>query len=218
MFLDNLRARIYNEVKAHTTALRIGRSSRQHSVRSSVLRGFSFSAQTGRLFGRINSAQGSPWPQPEAHSCSLSPNRMRTRAPSASSGHAGRVSAPFCVTFDALAGRAPPPRIWRADKPTAAPGGILSGREVGIVLRLSGTRQDASNAPYRSGTRIGVRLRRAASGRASRNRAPPCAVRTRRHDLDTAARHPASRVGLGLRRASLGSSVGANAPHAIISS
>lgn len=208
MFLDNLRARIYNEVKAHTTVLRIGRLSRQHSVRSSVLRGFSFSAQTGRLFGRINSTQDSPRPQPDAYSCSL--RLIRTRGQGF-----GSVLRHVRTHWQ---DRAPPPRIWRADKPTAAPGGILSGREVGIVLRLSDARQDASNAPYRSGTRIGVRLRRAASGRASRGRTPPCAVLTRRHDLGTATRHPASRVGLGLRRAPLGSSVGANAPHAIISS
>lgn len=168
MFLDNLRARIYNEVKAHTTALRIGRSSRQQSVRSSVLRGFSFSAQTGRLFGRINSMQDSPRPQPDAHSCSL--RLVRT----CEHGFGSVLRHVRTHRQD----RAPPPRIWRADKPTAAHGGILRGREVGIVLRLSGARQDASNAPYRSGARIGVRLRRAASGRASRNRAPPCGIRT----------------------------------------
>lgn len=209
MFLDNLRARIYNEVKAHTTVPHgaVIPSTEPSDPRFCAV--FLFRRKQDRLFGRINSTQDPPRPPPDAHSCSLRLIRTRGQGFGSVSDHV-RTHRQDRATL---------PRIWRADKPTAAPGGILSGREVRIVLRLSDARQDASNAPYRSGTRIGVRLRRAASGRASRGRAPPCVVRTRRHDLGTATRHLASRVG---SRATpcvrLGSSVGANAPHAIISS
>ena len=180
MFLDNLRARIYNEVKAHTTVptrggypVNIASDPRFGAV-------FSFSAQTGPVV-RTHKQHAGFAPASTGCALVLPPPHPGTRA---------EFRLRFGPRSGASARPCTAPRIWRADKPTAAPGGILSGREVGIVLRLSGARQDASNAPYRSGTRIGVRLRRAASGRASRSRAPPCAVRTRRHDLGTATRHP----------------------------
>ena len=178
MFLDNLRARIYTEVKAHTTVPHgaVIPSTEPSAPRFCAV--FLFRRKQDRLFGRINSTQDPPRPPPDAHSCSLRLIRTRGQGFGSVSDHVRTHRQDPCTA----------PRIWRADKPTAAPGGILSGREVGIVLRLSGARQDASNAPYRSGARIGVRLRRAASGRASRNRAPPYSIRTREQKSGSAMR------------------------------
>lgn len=80
MFLDNLRARIYNEVKAYTTGPTRGGYPVNRAVCPSVLRGFSFSAQTGRLFIRTHKQHAGFAPASTGCALVLPPPHPDTRA------------------------------------------------------------------------------------------------------------------------------------------
>lgn len=166
MFLDNLRARIYNEVKAHTTGPTRGGYPVNRAVCPSVLRGFSFSAQTGRLFIRTHKQHAEFAPASTGCALVLPPPHPDTRAG-------------LRLRFG--------PRSGASARPCNAPSHLARGQTYGgtrwhferargrIVLRLSGARQDASNVPYRSGTRV-------------RGQAPPCGIRTREQKSGSAMR------------------------------